>query len=155
MKKFFILIFALGMLLFSCQSQKKEADTNMENPFFKEWTTPYGVPPFEEIKIEHFLPALKEGIAQREAEVDDIVANTAEPTFENTILPLDKSGELLSKVSGTFYPLNSANTNEEMQALAREISLLMTQHRDNISLNPELFKKIKSVYESRNELGLD
>jgi peptidyl-dipeptidase Dcp len=155
MKKSFILIFALGMLLFSCQSQKKEADTNMENPFFKEWTTPYGVPPFEQIKIEHILPALKEGIAQREAEVDGIVANTAEPTFENTILPLDKSGELLSKVSGTFYPLNSANTDEEMQALAREISPLMTQHRDNISLNPELFEKIKSIYERRNELGLD
>jgi peptidyl-dipeptidase Dcp len=155
MKKSFILIFALGMLLFSCQSQKKEADTNMENPFFKEWTTPYGVPPFEQIKIEHILPALKEGIAQREAEVDGIVANTAEPTFENTILPLDKSGELLSKVSGTFYPLNSANTDEEMQALAREISPLMTQHRDDISLNPELFEKIKSIYERRNELGLD
>src|SRR5690606_16723285 len=76
-------------------------------------------------------------------------------TFENTMLALDKSGELLSKVTGTFYPLNSANTNDEMQALAREISPLMTQHRDNISLNAELFKKIKSIYERRHELGLD
>jgi peptidyl-dipeptidase Dcp len=155
MKKSFILIFALGMVLFSCQNQKKESDTNMENPFFKEWTTPYGVPPFEEIKVEHFLPALKEGITQRETEVEAIVANTAEPTFENTILALDKSGELLGKVSGTFYPLSSANTNDEMQALAREISPLMTQHRDNISLNPELFERIKSVYDRRNNLGLD
>jgi peptidyl-dipeptidase Dcp len=155
MKKSFILIFALGMLLLSCQNQKKESDTNMENPFFKEWTTPYGVPPFEEIKVEHFLPALKEGITRREAEVEAIVANTAEPTFENTILALDKSGELLSKVSGTFYPLSSANTNDEMQALAREISPLMTQHRDNISLNPELFERIKGVYDRRNNLGLD
>jgi len=155
MKKSFILIFALGMLLLSCQNQKKESDTNMENPFFKEWTTPYGVPPFEEIKVEHFLPALKEGITRREAEVEAIVANTAEPTFENTILALDKSGELLSKVSGTFYPLSSANTNDEMQALAREISPLMTQHRDNISLNPVLFERIKNVYEQRNNLGLD
>src|SRR5690606_1480740 len=78
-----------------------------------------------------------------------------EPTFENTILALDKSGELLGKVTGTFYPLSSANTNDEMQALAREISPIMTQHRDNISLNPELFQKIKSVYERRNDLGLD
>jgi peptidyl-dipeptidase Dcp len=155
MKKSFILIFALGMLLLSCQNQKKESDTNMENPFFKEWTTPYGVPPFEEIKVEHFLPALKEGITRREAEVEAIVANTAEPTFENTILALDKSGELLGKVSGTFYPLSSANTNDEMQALAREISPLMTQHRDNISLNPELFERIKGVYDRRNNLGLD
>jgi peptidyl-dipeptidase Dcp len=127
----------------------------MENPFFKEWTTPYGVPPFEEIKVEHFLPALQEGIKQHEAEVNGIVESSEEPTFENTIKALDKSGELLGKVTGTFYPLNSANTNEEMQALAREISPLMTQHRDNISLNPELFQKIKSVYERRNNLGLD
>jgi len=155
MKKSFILIFVFGVVMFSCQNQKKEADTNMENPFFKVWTTPYEVPPFGEIKVEHFLPAIKEGIAQREAEVDAIVANTAEPTFENTMLALDKSGELLSKVTGTFYPLNSANTNDEMQALAREISPLMTQHRDNISLNAELFKKIKSIYERRHELGLD
>ena len=155
MKKSFILVFAFGIVLLSCQNQKKESDTNMENPFFKEWTTPYGVPPFEEIKVEHFLPALKEGITQRETEVEAIVASTAEPTFENTILALDKSGELLGKVSGTFYPLSSANTNDEMQALAREISPLMTQHRDNISLNPKLFERIKSVYDSRNNLGLD
>ena len=155
MKKSFILVFAFGIVLLSCQNQKKESDTNMENPFFKEWTTPYGVPPFEEIKVEHFLPALKEGITQRETEVEAIVASTAEPTFENTMLALDKSGELLGKVSGTFYPLSSANTNDEMQALAREISPLMTQHRDNISLNPKLFERIKSVYDSRNNLGLD
>jgi peptidyl-dipeptidase Dcp len=155
MKKSFILIFALGMILISCRNQKKESEVNMDNPFFKEWTTPYGVPPFEEIEVEHFLPALKEGITQREAEVETIVDNNAEPTFENTILALDKSGELLGKVSGTFYPLSSANTNDEMQALAREISPLMTRHRDNISLNPELFERIKSVYEQRNELGLD
>ncbi|MBW6535968.1 MAG: M3 family metallopeptidase [Mariniphaga sp.] len=155
MKKSFILIFAFGMILFSCQNQKNESEIIMDNPFFKEWTTPYGVPPFEEIEVEHFLPALKEGIAQREAEVEAIVANTAEPTFENTILALDKSGELLDKVTGTFYPLSSANTNDEMQALAREISPLMTRHRDNISLNPVLFERIKSVYDSRNNLGLD
>lgn len=155
MKKSFILIFALGMILFSCQNQKKESEVNMDNPFFKEWTTPYGVPPFDEINTEHYLPALKEGIKQREAEVDAIVANTAEPTFENTILALDKSGELLRKVTGTFYPLNSANTSDEMQALAREISPLMTRHSDNISLNPDLFRRIKSVYEKRNELGFD
>src|SRR5690606_26190261 len=102
MKKSFILIFALGMLILSCQNQKNESQTDMENPFFREWTTPYGVPPFDEIKVEHFLPAVKEGIQQREAEVNAIVENSAEPTFENTILALDKSGELLGKVTGTF-----------------------------------------------------
>lgn len=155
MKKSFILIFALGMLFFSCQNQKKEAETDMKNPFFTEWTTPYGVPPFDEIRLEHYLPALQEGIKQHEAEIDAIVKNSEGPTFENTILALDKSGKLLNKVTGTFYPLNSADTDEEMQALAREVSPLMTQHSDNISMNPELFTRIKSVYDQRNELNLD
>ena len=155
MKKLLILVFALGMVLSSCQNQKKENSTSMENPFFKEWTTPFGVPPFDEIKVEHYIPAIKEGIKQHEAEIDAIVASTEEPTFENTILAYDKSGELLDKVSSVFGPLNSANTNEEMQAVAREISPMMTRHRDNISMNPGLFKKVKAVYDKRNELGLD
>ena len=155
MKKLLILVFALGMVMNSCQNQKKENSTSMENPFFKEWTTPFGVPPFEEIKVEHYIPAIKEGIKQNEAEIDAIVASTEKPTFENTILALDKSGELLEKVSSVFGPLNSANTNSEMQAVAREISPLMTKHRDNISMNPDLFKKVKVVYEKRNDLGLD
>src|SRR6056297_2826602 len=107
----------------------------MENPFFKEWTTPYGVPPFDEIKEEHYVPAVKEGIKQHEGEIEAIVSNSAEPTFENTILPMDKSGELLDKATGVFYTLSSANTNDNMQAIAREISPLLTQHRDNIALN--------------------
>lgn len=155
MKKLLILVFALGMVMSSCQNQKKENSTSMENPFFKEWTTPFGVPPFDEIKVEHYIPAIKEGIKQHEAEIDAIVASTEEPTFENTILAYDKSGELLEKVSSVFGPLNSANTNEKMQAVAREISPMMTRHRDNISMNQGLFKKVKTVYDKRNELGLD
>jgi peptidyl-dipeptidase Dcp len=155
MKKFLILVFVSGMAFYSCQNPKKVSDTNMENPFFTVWNTPYGVPPFEQIREEHFLPAIKEGIQQREAEVEAIVTNTAEPTFENTILALDKSGELLTRVRGTFSPLNSANTNDEMQALAREISPLTTRHSDNISMNPKLFERIKKVYENRNQLGFD
>ena len=155
MKKLLILVIALELVFASCQNQKKENSTAMENPFFKEWTTPFGVPPFDEIKVEHYVPAVKEGIKQHEAEINAIAANTEEPTFENTILALDKSGALLDKVSGVFGPLNSANTSDEMQAVAREISPMMTQHRDNISMNPELFKKVKAVYEKRNDLGLD
>jgi peptidyl-dipeptidase Dcp len=155
MKKLFIGALVLAVIFIACQNQKKETEKDMKNPFFTEWTTPYGVPPFNEIRIEHYLPALQEGIKQHEAEIDAIVTNSEEPTFENTILALDKSGQLLDKVTGTFYPLNSANTNEEMQALAREISPLMTQHRDNIAMNPELFRRIKRVYEHRDELNLD
>lgn len=155
MKRVLIFFYVAGIFLTSCQNQKKESQVDMENPFFKEWTTPHGVPPFDEIKIEHYLPALKEGIEQHEAEIDAILANTDEPTFENSILTFDKSGKLLSKVTGTFYPLNSANTNDKMQELAREVAPLMTRHYDNISLNPLLFERIKSIYERRNELGLD
>ncbi len=154
MNRLLVVIFAAALTLSACQNQKKET-VDMENPFFKEWTTPFGVPPFDEIKVEHYVPAVKEGITQREAEIDAIVANTAEPTFENTIFELDKSGELLTKINGVFGPLNSANTNEEMQAAAREISPLQTAHRDNISMNPELFKKIKAIYDKRESLGMD
>lgn len=154
MKKLVVIIFVAGMAFSACQNTKKES-VNMENAFFKEWTTPFGVPPFGEIKEEHYVPAIEEGIIQQQAEVEGIVENSAEPTFENTILALDKSGALLDKVNGVFGPLNSANTNENMQALAREISPMLTKHRDNISMNPGLFHKVKAVYEKRNDLGLD
>lgn len=127
----------------------------MENPFFTEYTTPFQVPPFDLIKLEHYMPALQEGIKQQEADIQAIVDNTEAPTFENTILAYDKSGDLLSKVNSVFGPLNSAMTTDEMQALAREMSPLTTKHRDNISMNPKLFERIKAVYEKRNESGLD
>ncbi len=155
MKNLLLITFVSGLALFSCQTQKKEPVANMENPFFTEWTTPFGVPPFDEIKEEHYVPAIEEGIKQQQAEIDAIVANTAEPTFENTILAYDKSGELLDKVNGVFGPINSANTNDSIQAIARRISPMMTRHRDGILMNPELFKKVKSIYERRASLGLD
>lgn len=155
MKKLLFFAIVTGLALVSCQSQKKENATDMENPFFTEWNTPFGVPPFEEITVEHYVPAVQKGIEEQKAEVEELVANTAEPTFENTILALDKSGELLNKVTGVFFPLNSANTNEEMQAVAREISPMLSNHSDEISMNPDLFKKIKAIYDKRNELGLD
>ncbi len=155
MKKLLFVIFVMTLAFTSCQNTKKENSESMENPFFKEWTTPFGVPPFDEIKVEHYLPAIKEGIKQQQAEIEAIVANTDEPTFENTILEFDKSGELLSKVNGVFGPMSSANTNDSLQAVAREISPLTTQNRDNIMMNAGLFVKVKAVYEKRNELGLD
>src|SRR5690554_2333365 len=87
--------FILAAFLFACQNQKNVSETDMSNPFFSEWDTPYGVPPFDEIKEEHYLPAVKKGIEEHEAEIKAIVENQEEPTFENTILAYDKSGELL------------------------------------------------------------
>ncbi len=154
MRKLLLIVIVTGLAFSSCQTQKKE-NTSMENPFFKEWNTPFGVPPFDEIKVEHYVPAFAEGIKQQQNEIDAIVANSDEATFENTILALDKSGELLSKVGGVFGPLSGADTNDEMQAAAREISPMRTTHGNNISMNADLFKKIKAVYEKRNDLGLD
>ena len=148
-------MFVSGLALFSCTTQKKETAENMENPFFTTWTTPFGVPPFDEIKEEHFIPAIEEGIKQHQAEIDAIVAGTEEPTFASTILALDKSGQLLDKVQGVFGPMNSANTSDSLQAIARKISPMMTRHRDGISMNAELFKKVKAVYEKRADSGLD
>ncbi len=155
MNKLLFFIFVAGLAFTSCQSEKKESNLNMENPFFVEWNTPFGVPPFDEIKVEHYVPAVKEGIKQQEAEIAAIVANSEAPTFENTILAFDESGVLLSKVSGVFGPLSSAVTNDEMQAVARELSPIRTGHRNNISMNAGLFKRIKVVYDKRNELGFD
>ncbi len=155
MKKSLLLAIITGMAIITCQSPKNENKDNMKNPFFTEWTTSFGVPPFDQIEEEHYIPAVKKGIEQHESEIKEIVENKGPATFENTILALDKSGELLDKVTGVFYPLNSANTNDNMQDLAREISPLLTAHRDNILLDPVLFRKVKEVYDKRNESGFD
>lgn len=145
----------LGIAFGGCTGKKKDTVTDMVNPFFTEYTTPFQVPPFDQIKLEHYLPAIDSGIVLQEAEIAAIIADTSEATFENTILAMDRSGAMLEKVQGVFGPLNSADTNPDMQALAREITPKMTRHRDNISLNPALFARIKSVYDRRAELGLD
>ncbi len=130
-------------------------DNKENNPFFTEYTTPFKVPPFDKIDTSHYIPAFMRGIAEQQAEVD-VITNTKEAaSFENTILAYDRSGEILTKVGNVFYSLNSANTNEAMQNIARKISPLITQHRDNLSLNDKLFQRIKAVYLSREKSNLD
>ena len=125
------------------------------NPFFHEWETPFGVPPFEQIKNTDYMPAFLEGIRQNQEEINAITANPDPPSFENTILAFDQSGSLLEKVSYVFYALNSANTDQEMQNIAKQLSPIITKHGDDISLNPDLFIRVKSIYEKRNDLKLD
>lgn len=155
MKKLLLPTIIIGVTMIACQVQQKENQKDMNNPFFKVYDTPFQVPPFGEIKLGHYLPAIEEGIKQHNEEIEAIVNNTEEPDFENTILAFDRSGELLSNVENVFFPLNSADTNDKMQELARVVSSKLTEHRDNISLNPGLFKKVKAVYEKRNIMGLD
>lgn len=136
-----------------CSSDKKtEAEAN---PFLSEYTTPYGVPPFEEIKIEHYKPAFLQGMEEQVKEIEAVCDNSEEPSFENTIAALDGSGKLLTKVRTVFSGQNSACTSPEMEALSREMSPLFSKHGDDIRLNPVLFARVKALYDQKDELGLD
>jgi len=125
------------------------------NPFFQTYNTPFNVPPFDQIKNEHFKPAILEGIKRNAAEVDAIANNTAEPTFENTILAMENAGELLSNVNTVFSNLNSAHTNKEIQTIAKEVSPNLSSHRDNIYLNEKLFARVKALWNKKETLGLN
>lgn len=154
--KQFIMAAGLAVVLSSCgSSEKKNAADNTGNPFFTEYTTPFGVPPFEQVKFEHYKPAYMQGMEEGRKEIEAIVSNAEEPTFENTIVALDQQGDLLRKVSAVFSGQNSVNTNDELQALSRELSPLLSQYYDDINLNPGLFARVKAVYDKKAQLGLD
>ncbi len=146
----YLLILMTG-LLFSAGFLSAQ-DTN---PFFSTWDTPFQVPPFDQIENADYLPAFKEGMKQHNTEIEAIIQNPGQPTFDNTILVLDESGLLLTKVLRVFYSLNSANTSKEMQEIARKVSPLLTKHRDDINLNPELFTRVKAVYSQKGKPGFD
>jgi len=133
-----------------CKTQPKS-----DNPFFADYTTPFQVPPFDKIDTSHYMPAFIEGMKQHNDEIAAITANQEAPTFENTILAYDKSGKLLTKVSKVFFNLQAANNSDKIQEIAQQVSPMLSKHNDEISMNPELFGKIKVVYEKRNESGLD
>lgn len=148
------LILALASLTSCTNEPKKERVMDPLNPFFNQYETPFEVPPFDQIKPEHYLPAFEEGMAQQKEAVEAILASKKKPTFRNTLEALNQSGELLSRVSSVFYGLSSANTNEDLQKIQLEISPKMAAHSDEINLNPNLFKRIKSVYDNREKMKL-
>lgn len=127
---------------------------SLKNPFFSEWDTPFAIPAFDKIKNEHFLPAFKRGLELSKKEIDAIASNPDEPTFENTIEALEYSGSELSRVSNVFFNYLSANTNPELQKISQEVAPLLSEFRDDVSLNAALFKRVKSVYDSRETLNL-
>jgi peptidyl-dipeptidase Dcp len=124
------------------------------NPFFSPYKTPLNTPPFNQIKNEHFLPAIKEGIRKQQAEIDAIVNNPAVPTFANTLEAFDASGRLLSEVNAVFGALQGADTNPAIQGIAKETTPLLAAHGDNIRLNEKLFSQVKAVYDQRGKLKL-
>jgi peptidyl-dipeptidase Dcp len=168
MKKFILAPIAVAMLLGGCSSyQQNDATANanksqavavqnveQQNPFFKPFDTPYGIPPFEKIKHEHYLPAFKKGIELNRKEIDAIVNNPAKPTFENTIEALEKSGDFLDNVSNVFYGLTGSMSDDNMQRISKEVAPLLSALSDDISLNSELFARVKAVYLQKDQLNL-
>lgn len=150
MKKL-ILMAGMATVLGACGSQKG-ADSN---PFLSEYNTPFEVPPFDKIQLEHYKPAFMQGMEEEAKEVEAIANNPEEATFENTIAALDQSGKLLRKVSSVFYGQNSADTSDKMQEISRELSPLLSKHSDDISLNPKLFARVKAVHDQMEELSLN
>ena len=154
MKKatFILLSFMAFMMIMPACGPRTEV---VDNPFFVEWDTPFGAPPFHEIDNEHFLPAYEEAIRQHKEEIDAIISNPDEPDFENTIVAYDNAGGLMRKVGPVFGGLRSAETNPRLQEIARETTPMLSAHSNEIRMNQELFARIQAVHEKRESLGLD
>lgn len=150
MKKSVFVLLIAGLILASFKPKP-----NMNNPFLSDYNTPFGVPPFHLIEEEHYIPAFLKGMDQEKADVDAIINNPEAPGFENTFMAFDNAGELLRRVSAVFFRLNGANTNPNMQAIARELTPMLSAHNNSIRLNEQLFVRIQKVYDARESLELD
>ena len=139
---------AVAVALCGCAEQKPA------NPLFSDFTAPFGIAPFEEITVDHFREGMLKGLEEQKKDVEAILNNTEAPTFENTIKALDQSGKLLKKVRGTFGPLSSGSATDETRALQKELSPIFSAHNDDIYLNPNLFAKVKAVYDNKENLTL-
>ena len=122
------------------------ACTTRVNPFLTEWDTPYGIPPFDEIQVDDYIPAIKEGIAQQQKEIDAITSNPEAPTFENTIAPYEESGEILAKVAGVLYNITETDRTDELDSVMEAAIPLMTEHSDNIAFNKALYERVAAIW---------
>lgn len=148
MKSYLIFLFVLVIGIVGCT-------TDMDNPLLTEFDTPHGVPPFDKIKTDHYIPAFEAGMEQHKADIDAIVANPDPPTFDNTIEALEYSGETLRRARMVFSNMASANTSSEIQQIARDSAPMISKHWDDIMLNPDLFARIEAVYAQKDDLGLN
>ncbi|MGD8428429.1 MAG: M3 family metallopeptidase, partial [Balneolaceae bacterium] len=151
----FLIILAAGTMLSACDKTNSQPSKMSDNPLFSPSTLPFEAPDFDAIKVEHFRPAFEAGMEQELEEIEKIASNPEPPTFKNTIVAMEKSGQLLERTSSIFYNLTSANTSDEIQEIQKEMAPKLAAHSDNILLNPELYARVKTLYDQRNELGLD
>jgi peptidyl-dipeptidase Dcp len=149
-----VLIVCLSILVCAACGKKAEETAVMANPFFSEFATPFGVPPFDLIKPEHYMPAFDRGMAEQKKEVEVITSNAEPPTFANTVEALEISGALLNKVAGVFNNMTSSNTNEALQKIDKELAPKLAQHGDDIAMNAALFARVKAVYDEKDRLTL-
>lgn len=157
MKKLHYLILAFAVTLGACDDKKNietMGNKPSENPILSEWNTPFGVPPFDKVIPADYMPAFEVAFKENKAEIDAIINQTEAPTFENTILEMERAGKTLTKVSSMFFAVNAAHSTKEIRAIATEIAPKMAKHRDYISLNSELFKRVAIVYENRETIEL-
>jgi len=140
------------MSLYSCKNEKQ---VDKSNPFFSEFNTPFNVPPFEKIKAKHYMPAFEKGMAEGRRDIENLIKNKQTPTFKNTVVALDNAGELLTNVSAVFFSQASANTNDSLQNIEMEISPKLAAYNDEIRLNPDLFRKVKYVYDNQAQFNLN
>src|SRR4026207_1681660 len=126
-----------------------------DNPLLTESSLPYHVPPFDKIKDEHFAPAIEAGMREQLKEVEAVANNSEKPTFDNTIVALERTGRLLDRAQRTFSNLNACNTNPTLQKIDKEMAPKLAAHRDEIFLNPKLFARVQELYSNRDNLGLD
>ena len=133
-----ISIISIALVMAACSEK---------NPFLAEWDTPYGIPPYEEIEVEDYIPAIQKGIEQQNAEIEAITSNPDAPTFENTIVPLELSGGILSKVSGVLYNVSETDRSDSLDAVMSQAIPLLSEHGDNINFNKELYGRIAAIYE--------
>ena len=150
--KTIVLAWLLAIALVSCKHGPK---TDLSNPFFNDYKTPFDVPPFEKIMAKHYMPAFEKGIAEGRKDLEKILQNKEEATFLNTIKPFDEMGQLLTKVSSVFFEQTSANTNDSLKKIEVEISPKLSEYRDEILLNTVLFKRIKTVFDNQAKFNLN
>jgi len=173
MQKLTISSVVLSVLLVGCNSDKSETPKNSDtlvqkapvesieasgnlesNPFFQEYDTPFGIPPFDKITNEHFAPAFDKAIADAKSEILVVANNQEEPTFENTVVALEYGGKLLTKVARVFFNLTSAHTNDDLKALAKDVGPRLSGLNDDLNLNPQLFKRVEAIYNKMDTLDL-
>ncbi len=156
MKNLFLLVFAAGLFMMACnKAEKVEAEPASDNPFYTEWSTPFGTPDFTKIKDEYYRPAFVKGIEEKRADIKAIVDNKEEPTFANTIDALEKSGVLLDRVSNVFFNLQGANTNDTIKAVTADMLPKLTALSGEINMNDALFQRVKKLYDTKETLGLN